>query len=151
MKKWLCIGLLSLACALATPVRGNAAGLSIAGGGFISSSPSQTGGAALLSTTASVPSLPIEIQGTVLVPITEQGGYAVTAEVRGLSGGGFGGAYIGGGVGIGTLSVDRQNGPVLTLFVGKPVTASTTVEIRAYRGTRSGGTTAGFLGLRFTF
>lgn len=151
MKKWLCAGLLSLACALASPFRTNAAELSIAGGGFVSTSPSQTGGAVLLSTAASVPSLPIEVQGTVLVPITEQGGYAVTAEVRGLSGGGFGGAYIGGGVGIGALSEDRQNGPVLTVFVGKPVAPSTTIELRAYKGTRTNGTTAGFLGLRFTF
>jgi hypothetical protein len=86
-----------------------------------------------------------------LVPITGQGGYAGTLEVRGLSGGGFGGAYIGGGIGIGELSSDHQIGPVLTIFVGKPVAASTTVEIRAYKGTRVNGTTAGFLGLRFTF
>ena len=151
MKKWLCFGLLSLAFALASPVRSSAAEFSIAGGAFVSTSPSQTGGAVLLSSAASVPSLPIEVQGTILVPVTNQGGYAVTAEVRGLSGGGFGGAYIGGGLGIGVLSADRQYGPVLTLFVGKPVGPSTTIELRAYKGTRTNGTTAGFLGLRFTF
>ncbi len=151
MKRWLCPGLLMLACALAPSIRCTAAELSIAGGGFVSSSPSQAGGAVLLSSAASVPSLPIEIQGTVLVPVTKQGGYAVTAEVRGLSGGGFGGAYVGGGLGIGTLSSDRQNGPVITVFVGKPVAAYTTIELRAYKGTRTNGTTAGFLGLRFTF
>ncbi len=150
MKKGLCVGLLSLAFALASFVRASAAELSIAGGGYLSTS-SHAGGAVLLSSAASVPSLPIEVQGTILVPITNQGGYAVTAEVRGLSGGGFGGAYIGGGVGIGNLSADRQDGPVLTLFVGKPVAPSTTIELRAYKGTRTNGTTAGFLGLRFTF
>ena len=151
MKRWLCLGLPALICAAALPLRSDAAELSIAGGGFVTSSPSQTGGAVLLSSAASVPSLPIEVQGTVLVPVTKQGGYAVTAEVRGLSGGGFGGAYIGGGIGIGTLSADRTNGPVVTIFVGKPVAPSTTIELRAYKGTRESGTTAGFLGLRFTF
>lgn len=151
MKRWLCSGLLLLAFALASPLRSAAAELSIAGGGYVTDTPSQVGGAILLSSAASVPSLPIEVQGTVLVPITKQGGYAVTAEIRGLSGGGFGGAYVGAGLGIGTLSADRQNGPVVTVFVGKPLAHSTTVELRAYKGTRNNGTTAGFLGLRFTF
>lgn len=108
-------------------------------------------GAVLLSSAASVPSLPVEVQGTLLVPITSQGGYALTGEVRGLSGGGFGGAYVGAGVGFGTLSASRQTGPVLTVFVGKPIAPYTTIELRAYQSTRDDGTTAGFLGLRFTF
>ncbi|HEV7179974.1 MAG TPA: hypothetical protein VGN11_08885 [Candidatus Baltobacteraceae bacterium] len=151
MKRCLCIGLLSLCAWFVASGTSRAAELSIAGGGFVTGSPSQTGGAVLLSSAASVPSLPVEVQGTLLVPITSQGGYALTGEVRGLSGGGFGGAYVGAGVGFGTLSASRQTGPVLTVFVGKPIAPYTTIELRAYQSTRDDGTTAGFLGLRFTF
>jgi hypothetical protein len=136
---------------LMMPVRTNAAQLSIAAGGYVSGTPNVAGGAVLLSTAASVPALPIQLQATVLLPITSQGGYAATAEIRGLSGGGFGGAYVGAGVGIGTLAVDRQSGPVLTGFVGKPIARQTTVELRIYKGTRAEGSTAGFIGLRFSF
>lgn len=131
--------------------RCDAADLSIAGGGFITDSPSQTGGAVLISSAASVPALPIELQATVLVPIVPSGGYAVTGEVRGLSGGGFGGAYVGAGAGIGNLSTTRQTGPVLTAFVGKPIAPFSTLELRIYKGTQTGGATAGFVGIRFSF
>ncbi len=130
--------------------RGDAAQLSVAGGGYVSNSPSQTGGAVLVSSAASVPTLPIELQATVLVPIVPGGGYAVTGEVRGLSGGGFGGAYVGAGIGIGNLSSTRQTGPVITAFVGKPIAPFTTFELRVYQGTQAGGSTAGFVGLRFS-
>jgi hypothetical protein len=151
MKDRLRIAMLFLAVTCALPTPSNAAQLSVAGGGYISSNPSESGGAVLVSSAASVPALPIQLQATVLVPITEQGGYAVTAEIRGLSGGGFGGAYVGAGVGIGDLSVDRQSGPVVTIFAGKPIAPQTTVELRLYKGTRAGGSTAGFVGLRFSF
>ena len=104
----------------------------------------------MLSSAASVPALPIQLQGTVLLAATEHGGYAVTGELRGLSGGGFGGAYVGAGAGIGTLSADLRTGPVVTVFAGKPVGPLTTIELRLYKGTQAGGTTAGFLGLRFS-
>ena len=132
-------------------LRCDASELSIAGGGFISDSPSLTGGAVLVSSAASVPALPIELQATVLVPIVSNGGYAVTGEVRGLSGGGFGGAYVGAGVGIGDLSATRETGPVLTAFVGKPIAPFSTLELRIYKGTQAGGATAGFVGIRFSF
>ena len=141
----------ALVVALGGPACAAAAELSVAGGAYISDSPSTAGGAVLVSSAASVPSLPIELQATVLVPITKQGGYAVTGEVRGLSGGGFGGAYIGAGAGFGNLSLDRRTGPVLTAFVGKPIAPLTTFELRVYKGTQINGTTAGFLGVRFTF
>jgi hypothetical protein len=131
--------------------RAAAADLSIAGGGYISGTPSQTGGAVLLSSGASIPALPIETQATLLAQISNQGGYAVTGEVRGLSGGGFGGAYVGAGIGIGNLSPDRHAGTVFTAFVGKPIAPLTTFELRVYKATRDNGTTAGFLGVRFTF
>lgn len=125
--------------------------LSGAGGVYITNTPSQTGAAVLISSAASVPALPIQIQATAMVPAVKQGGYAITGEVRGLSGGGFGGAYLGVGAGFGTLSTDRRVTPVLTGFVGKPIAPDTTVEIRVYRGTRDSGQTAGFVGLRFSF
>ncbi|MEO9170426.1 MAG: hypothetical protein ABI282_00045 [Candidatus Baltobacteraceae bacterium] len=150
MKRWLCVGLASLALALAWPAGSEAADLSIAAGGYTAGTASQTGGAILLSSAAPIPALPIEIQGTVLLVATPLGGYAVTGEIRGLSGGGFGGAYIGAGAGIGTLSANLNAGPVFTVFAGKPVAPFTTVELRLYKGTQSGGSTAGFLGLRFS-
>lgn len=125
--------------------------ISVAGGGYVSGTPSATGGAVLLSSAASIPALPIQLQATVLIPVTKQGGYAVTGEIRGLSGGGFGGAYVGAGIGVGTLSVNRTTGPVLTGFVGKPIAPLTTVELRLYKGTQTNGSTAGFLGIRFSF
>ena len=150
MQPWVRIGLLSLGLAVAVPLRA-LADVSVAGGGYVSGTPSQTGGAVLLSSGASIPALPIELQGTVLIAVTQHGGYAVTAEVRGLSGGGFGGAYVGAGAGIGNLSTASVPGPVLTVFAGKPIAPLTTVELRLYQGTQTGGTTAGFLGLRFSF
>jgi len=131
------------------PLRASAE-VSVAGGAYVSNPPSLAGGAVLVSSAASIPVIPIELQGTVLVPISKQGGYAVTAEVRGLSGGGFGGAYVGAGFGVGNLSVDKSTGVAATVFVGKPVGPRITVELRAYRGIQSNGTTAGFLGFRFT-
>ena len=147
---WLPI-LAAAAAVFAVPAGVRAADLSIAGGVYTSTSPSQTGGAVLVSSGKSVPALPIELQATLLVPIVKQGGYALTGEVRGLSGGGFGGAYIGAGVGIGNLATDHRAGTVLTAFVGKPIAPLTTFELRVYKGTQNNGTTAGFLGVRFTF
>lgn len=88
------------------------------------------------------------MQATLLVPITKQGGYAITGEIRGLTGGGFGGAYAGAGVGVGNLSINHQNGLVVTVFGGKSIAPHTSVELRLYQGLQGGGTTAGFLGLR---
>lgn len=141
----------ALAAVLAIPSVAIAADVSVAGGGYVVSSPSQAGGAVLISSTKSVPALPIEIQATVLLPVVKSGGYAVTGEVRGLSGGGFGGAYVGAGVGIGNLTSSRRTGTVFTAFVGKPIAPLTTFEIRIYKGMQDNGTTAGFLGVRFTF
>jgi hypothetical protein len=131
----------------AVPAR---ADLSLAAGGWVGTSPSQSGGAVMLSTGASIPTVPIGLQATLLVPITSQGGYAITGEIRGLSGGGFGGAYVGVGAGVGNLAIGRQTGPVVTIFGGKGIAPHTSVELRLYQGLQGGGTTAGFLGLRFS-
>lgn len=133
--------------ALTAPAR---ADVSVAGGAWVGTSPSQTGGALMLSTASSIPVVPIGLQATLLVPVTRQGGYAVTGEIRGLSGGGFGGAYVGAGAGIGNLSVGRTTGPVVTIFGGKGIAPHTSIELRLYQGLQAGGTTAGFLGLRFS-
>lgn len=151
MKLRLYLGLLALAMLFMAPLRSWAGSLSVAGGGYLAGTPSQSGGAVLVSSAASIPALPIELQGTVLVALTPRGGYAVTGEIRGLSGGGFGGAYVGAGAGVGTLSADLRSGPVLTVFAGKPLAPLSSIELRLYKGTQDGGTTAGFLGLRFSF
>jgi hypothetical protein len=127
------------------------ADISVAGGGYISSIPTATGGALMVSSGASIPAFPVELQGTVFVPLAKQGGYVVLGEVRGFTGGGFGGAYIGAGAGIGNLAGSRVPGPALSLFAGKSIAPFTSIEIRIIQQTQITGTTAGFLGLRFTF
>lgn len=127
------------------------AGLSIAGGGYFQDKPTVTGAAAIVSTGTSVPNLPLQIQGSLLVPLTSSGGYGATLEVRGLTGGGYGGAYVGAGAGLGDLSTDRSVGPVLTIFAGKSIAPLTSVELRLYKQTQDTGATAGFIGLRFSF
>ncbi len=132
-------------------LRGTArADVSIAGGAWAGTSPAQAGGAVMLSTASSIPVVPFGLQATLLVPVTKQGGYAITGEIRGLSGGGFGGAYVGAGAGIGNLSVGRTTGPVVTVFGGKGIAPHVSIELRLYQGLQVGGTTAGFAGLRFS-
>ncbi|MHB8178316.1 MAG: hypothetical protein ACYDA5_06200 [Vulcanimicrobiaceae bacterium] len=126
------------------------AAISVAGGGYVAKAPSAGGGAVMISSSASIPVLPVQLQATLFLPLAKSGGYAVLGEVRGLTGGGFGGAYVGAGAGIGNLSANRTPGPVLTVFAGKPIAPNTAIEIRLLQSTRNGGTTAGFLGLRFT-
>jgi hypothetical protein len=105
----------------------------------------------LLSTGASIPKVPVDLQATLFVPLVKNGGYALTGEVRGFTGGGFGGGYIGGGVGVGNLSADRSPGPVFTIFGGKSIAPFTAIELRLIKSTQTNGATAGFLGLRFSF
>lgn len=105
----------------------------------------------MLSTGASIPAVPLEVQGSVLVPIAGHGGYAATAEIRGFTGGGYGGAYIGAGAGIGNLSLNYQTGTIFTIFAGKPILPQTSIEFRFYQQTNAGGASAGFVGLRFSF
>ncbi len=127
------------------------ASISIAGGGYVSSSPSATGGAVILSTGASIPAVPLELQGSLLVPVTGKGGYAATAEIRGFTGGGYGGAYVGAGAGVGTLSSNGSSGTVFTVFAGKSIAPLTSIEVRLYKQTQDAGATAGFVGVRFSF
>lgn len=142
--------LLTLLAAAALPLWAQAS-VSIAGGGFAQSDASTGGAAAILSTGASIPAIPLEVQGSVLVPFTRAGGFAATAEIRGFTGGGYGGAYIGAGAGIGTLSSDRSSGTVFTAFAGKSIAPLTSLEIRLYKQTQATGATAGFIGARFSF
>jgi hypothetical protein len=127
------------------------ASVSIAGGGVVRNNPSETDLAGIVSSGASIPAVPLEIQGSLLALLSGKGGYAATAEIRGFTGGGYGGAYIGAGVGIGTLSNDGSSGTVLTLFAGKSIAPLTSIEFRLYKQTQAQGATAGFAGVRFSF
>lgn len=140
---------ITLAAAAAFPGTAHAA-ISVAGGGFVQNTPSTSGLAAIVSTGASIPTVPLEFQGSLLIPVTGQGGYAATGEVRGYTGGGYGGAYVGAGGGIGTLSGDRSAGTVLTVFAGKSIAPLTSFEIRLYKQMNARGATAGFIGVRFS-
>src|SRR5581483_6782994 len=109
------------------------------------------GAAIILSTGSSIPAVPLELQGSLLVPFTGKGGYAATAEIRGFTGGGYGGAYVGAGAGIGDLSSDHSAGTVFTVFAGKSIAPFTSIEFRLYKQTQATGATAGFAGVRFSF
>ena len=135
---------------VAAPLRAPAA-VSIAAGGTVRNNPSQTGLAAIVSSGASIPAVPLELQGSLFVPISGKGGYAATAEIRGFTGGGYGGAYVGAGAGIGTLSNDGSSGTVFTVFAGKSIAPQTSIELRLYKQTQTSGATAGFVGVRFSF
>jgi len=141
---------LPLLVALGLPVAAHAA-VSIAGGGFAQSDPSSAGAAAIVSSGASIPAVPLEVQGSLLIPFTKAGGFAATAEIRGFTGGGYGGAYVGAGAGVGTLSSDRSSAAVLTAFAGKSIAPQTSIEIRLYKQLENTGATAGFIGVRFSF
>ena len=124
---------------------------SIAAGGLTSNAPSSTGAALILSTGASIPAVPLEVQASLMTALISGGGYTLTGEIRGFTGGGFGGAYVGAGGGIGNLSSTHATGPVFTVFAGKSVAPFTSIELRLYRQTNTNGATAGFAGLRFSF
>ncbi len=140
----------TLAALTALPIRALAS-VSIAAGGYTQNAPSSTGGAIILSSGASIPAVPLEVQASLLTAISGGGGYALTGEIRGFTGGGFGGAYVGAGAGIANISSDRTTGPVFTVFAGKSIAPFTSIELRVYRQTKDTGATAGFVGLRFSF
>lgn len=125
---------------------------SIAGGGLGDSKSSNAVPALLVSSGSSVPVVPLGLQGTLLAPLASNGGYAATVEVRGLTGGGYGGAFVGAGVGIADLVSNQSAGTVLTFFAGKSIAPLTSVELRIYKQTKdASAVTAGFVGLRFSF
>lgn len=140
----LCAALVSL------PLRAPAS-ISIAGGAYTQDKPSATGPALILSSGASIPQVPLELQGSYLAPLVSGGGYALTAEIRGFTGGGYGGAYVGAGAGFGNLSSDRSSGTVVTVFAGKSIAPLTSIELRLYKQMHDTGATAAFVGLRFSF
>jgi len=145
------LGMLSTVLLLLALGPGTArAGASAAVGVISSSQPASGGAMAILSSGPSIPLLPIDFQGSLAIPVLKNGGYALTAEMRGFTGGGFGGAYIGGGVGVGVLGSSRTIGPVFTVFAGKAIAPFTSIELRVYQASRDGGSTVGFLGLRFS-
>jgi hypothetical protein len=142
---------LATAAAVSLPLEAPAA-ISVAGGGYVRDVPSTSGLAAIVSSGASVPAVPLEVQGSVFLPVSGRaGGFAATAEVRGFTGGGFGGAYIGAGLGVGTLTSNGSSGSVFTIFAGKAIAPFTSIEFRLYREPKDNGATAGFAGVRFSF
>src|SRR5579872_3631809 len=118
------------------------AGISVAGGGLTDSRSPSAVAAVLVSSGTSVPVVPLALQGSLLAPLTSNGGYAATFEVRGLTGGGYGGAYVGAGAGLGDLAGAHDSGTVFTLFAGKSIAPMTSVELRLYSQTQDGGATA---------
>jgi hypothetical protein len=128
------------------------ASVSIAAGGYLRSNPSGGGTALILSSGASIPAVPLEVQGSLFTTLSGQRhSYAFTGEIRGFTGGGYGGAYVGAGVGLGNLSSDGSSAAVLTIFAGKSIAPLTSIELRLYRQTQASGQTAGFAGVRFSF
>lgn len=148
MRRLLLLGTLIAVAALPLPAM---AAVSIAAGGYTQSAPSATGGALIFSSGSAIPAVPLEFQGSLLTALTRGGGYAATAEIRGFTGGGYGGAYIGAGAGFGNLSSDRSSGTVLTAFAGKSIAPLTSIELRFYKQTGNLGATSGFVGVRFSF
>ncbi|HEV3153507.1 MAG TPA: hypothetical protein VGZ02_06875 [Candidatus Baltobacteraceae bacterium] len=143
------LGALVVAAALPQTAR---AGSVAAGWLSTSRQQSSSGLGILLSSGTSVPALPLVIQGSVLGALTKGGGYAATLEVRGLTGGGYGGGYVGAGAGIADLAGNQGAGTVLTLFAGKAIAPLTSIELRIYKQTADEApVTAGFVGLRFSF
>ena len=138
---------LTLFLAAALPQRSLAA-ISLAGGGYLQGENGSA--AAIVSSGAAIPVVPLEVQGSLMLPFTGQGGYAATAEIRGFTGGGYGGAYVGVGAGVGTLSTDRSSGTVFTFLAGKSIAPLTSFEIRVYKQTNASGETGAFIGLRFS-
>jgi len=128
------------------------AGISVAGGGLTDSRSQSAVAAVLVSSGTSVPVVPLALQGSLLAPLTSNGGYAATFEVRGLTGGGYGGAYVGVGGGVGDLVSNQSAAPIFTFFAGKAIAPLTSIELRIYKQTRDEApVTAGFVGLRFSF
>ena len=140
----------TLIAAAAFPLNARAS-VSVAGGGLAQSNPAHSGAAVIVSTGASVPQVPLEVQSSLLASVNGQGGFAATAEIRGFTGGGYGGAYVGAGAGLANLSSDRSTGTVFDVFAGKSIAPVASLELRLYKQTRDNGFTSGFFGLRFTF
>lgn len=100
----------------------------------------------MISSGKSVPVLPAEVQFTGMVPLTNNGGYALTAEGRFSAMGTYGGV----GAGVGQLGGNGDTSGLLTAFVGKGIAPLTSVELRGYKETRASGGSAVFAGLRFS-
>jgi len=108
-------------------------------------SKNSTGTALMISTGKAVPATPAQVQFTGLIPLTNNGGYAATAELRA----GALGTYAGAGAGVGQLGGNNTSG-VLTAFVGTHIAPLTSLELRGYKETRSSGASALFAGARFS-
>ena len=119
------------------------------GGGVYSSGGNglnATGGGLLLGTGASIPIVPVSVGLTGFAPLAKGGGYAVTLDGTVYAGEG---SALGVGYGFGQFG-GAHSGGTLTAFLDHRVAPLTTVELRGYHTTTSGGGTAGLLALKFS-
>ena len=133
-----------LAAALCAPAL---AGGSVAGGAVWQSGNGATssGAAVLLSTTTAVPVLPATVGVSAFGVFAQGGGYALTADGT-FS---FVNNAIGIGYGIGKFGAGHAGG-VATGFLLHQIAPRTSVELRGYFPNGDKGSTAYFLGLRFS-
>ena len=118
------------------------------GGGIYTQSgngQSSTGGGVIVSTSTSVPLVPIGIGVTGFVPIAQGGGYAITADGT-FS---FVNNAIGIGYGIGQFGAGHSGGTA-TGFLDHKIAPFTSLELRAYVTTGTKGSTAFFGGIKFS-
>jgi hypothetical protein len=118
------------------------------GGGIYTQSgngSSSTGGGAIISTSAPVPVVPIQVGVTGFVPLAQGGGYAVTVDGT-FS---FVNNAIGVGYGIGQFGAGHSGGTA-TGFLDHKIAPFTSIELRGYVTTGTKGSTAFFGGLKFS-
>lgn len=123
------------------------AGGSIGGGVYTTggNGTSSTGAGVLLSSTAGIPLVPVTVGVTGFAPLAKGGGYAVTLEGTFASGdNAFGVGY-----GVGQLGGARSGGTA-TAFYDHKLAPFTTLELRGYQTTTTGGGTAGLLAVKFS-
>ncbi|HET9030335.1 MAG TPA: hypothetical protein VFN49_09160 [Candidatus Aquilonibacter sp.] len=120
---------------------------SIGGGVYTSSGNGTTssGAGVLLSSGVGVPLVPFSVGVTAFAPIAKGGGYAATVDGTFAAGKNA----VGVGYGFGQFGSARAGGTA-TLFFDHQLAPFTTLELRGYQTTKSGGGTAGFLGLKFS-
>lgn len=120
---------------------------SIGGGVYTSggNGTSSTGAGVLLSSGVGVPLVPVSVGVTGFVPIAKGGGYAVTLDGTVAAGNNAFGV----GYGFGQFG-GAHSGGTATLFFDHKLAPLTTLELRGYQTTTSGGGTAGLLALKFS-
>jgi hypothetical protein len=139
---------LSLAALMAAALTATASAQGSIGAGIYTQSgngESSTGGGFIVSTATAVPILPVSVGLTAFGVASRGGGYAVTLDGRFA----VGSDAIGVGYGLGQFGAGHSGGTA-TLFFDHKVAPLTSIELRGYKTTGAEGSTAGFLGLKFS-